>query len=55
MNNITVALLWIYVIISQFVGIYFWYLYSQTHGFLNTLFIGFFVSEFKALLWPFFI
>jgi len=45
----------VYVLVAQILALYFWYLWSQCHGFWNTLFIGSFVSEFKGLLWPFFI
>lgn len=45
----------IYIIISQILACYFWYLWSQDHGFWSSLFIGPIVGEFKGLLWPFFI
>ena len=48
-------ILQIYMIMSQIFMLYFWYEWSQYHGFLNTLIIGPFVSEFKGLLFPFFI
>lgn len=44
----------LYIIIAQFFALYFWYIYSQSHGFLSTLIIGPIVGEFKGLLFPFF-
>lgn len=48
-------LLYLYLIIAHVGTLYFWYLWSQDHGFLSTIFIGPFVAEFKGLLFPFFI
>jgi hypothetical protein len=45
----------IYLFVGEFLSFLFWFEYAQTHGFFNTLFIGFFVSQFKGLFWPFFI
>lgn len=44
----------IYSVIGNIYGLYFWYLWSKTHGFLSSLLIGPFVGIFKGLLWPFF-
>lgn len=45
----------LYIMIGQMFALYFWYVYAQSHGFLASLFIGPFVSEFKGLLFPFFV
>ena len=45
----------IYLIISQIMACYFWWLWAQDHGFLNSLLIGPLVGEIKGLLWIFFI
>ena len=55
MYSIIYFLLFIYVMVSQVLALYFWYLWAQCHGFWSTVFIGPFVSEFKGILWPFFI
>jgi hypothetical protein len=49
------SLLFIYLISSQVMTLYFWWQWSKTHGFINTILLGPFVSEFKGLLWPFFL
>lgn len=49
------AIVYMYVIIAQIFMAYFWYLWSQDHGFLSTVFIGPIVGEIKGLLFPFFI
>lgn len=49
-----VILFAIYMFIAHIFTIYFWFLWAQTHSFMSTLFIGPFVSEFKGLLFPFF-
>lgn len=49
------VILYVYLIISQFLAVYFWYLWSKEHDFLSTVFIGPIVAEFKALLFPFFL
>lgn len=56
MNKYSFILLltFIYCVIGNIYGLYFWYLWSQTHGFLSSLLIGPFVGIFKGLLWPFF-
>lgn len=56
-NNLDIGavLLYIYLIISQIATCYFWWLYASENGFFSTVFFGFFVAEFKGLLWPFFI
>ncbi len=48
-------LLYLYLIISQVMTLYFWYQWAQDHSFVSTVFIGPFVSELKGLLWIFFI
>ena len=45
----------LYIVVGQFFALYFWYLYTQDHGFLASLVIGPIVGEFKGLLFPFFI
>lgn len=45
----------IYLVISQIMTIYFWWLWAKNHSFLNSIIIGPFVAEFKGLLWFFFI
>jgi hypothetical protein len=45
----------LYILVAQFFALYFWYLYGKDHGFLASVFIGPIVSEFKGLLFPFFI
>jgi len=54
MKTLGMILLSVYLFVSQIYVLYFWYLYSKTHDFINTLFIGPFVAEFKGLLFPFF-
>lgn len=49
------AMVYIYAIIAQIFMAYFWYQWSQDHGFLSTVFIGPIVGEIKGLLFPFFI
>lgn len=53
--GVLTAVLYIYFIAAHIFMLYFWYLWSQTHGFLSTLIIGPIVSEIKGLLFPFFI
>jgi len=53
--NFLMIILWLYVIISQFMTFYFWYQWAQDHSFWSTFIAGFFVSEFKGILWIFFI
>jgi|688.fasta_scaffold20471_19 hypothetical protein len=55
LNTILLAAIIIYLFVGEFLSFLFWFEYAQTHGFFNTLFIGFFVSQFKGLFWPFFI
>jgi hypothetical protein len=45
----------IYLVISQIMMLYFWYDWTQGHGFLSSCFIGPIVAELKGLLWIFFI
>ena len=45
----------IYLIISQIMTCYFWWLWAQDHGFWSSILIGPLVGEFKGLLWIFFI
>lgn len=53
--GIMAVLIYTYVIIAHICMLYFWYLWSQNHGFLSTVFIGPIVAEIKGLLFPFFI
>ncbi len=46
---------YIYLTISQFMALYFWWQWSHDHGFLSSMILGLFVGEFKGLLWVFFI
>jgi hypothetical protein len=55
MDKIGIVALWLYGIASQIFTLYFLYLWSNTHGFLNTVTIGVLVAEFKGLLFPFFL
>ena len=45
----------LYLFSGQIMVLYFWWLWAQDHNFLNTVFIGFFVSEFKGFFWIFYI
>jgi hypothetical protein len=45
----------IYLIISQFMTLYYWWEWAQDHSFLSSIFIGPLVGEFKGLLWIFFV
>jgi hypothetical protein len=49
------VLIYVYIITAHVFTAYFWYLWSQDHGFLSTVFIGPVVGEIKGLLFPFFI
>jgi hypothetical protein len=53
--GIVAVLIYTYLITAHIFMLYFWYLWSQDHGFLSTLFIGPIVGEIKGLLFPFFI
>lgn len=55
MDRAGITLLYIYLIISQIMTLYFWYMWAQNHGFLSSLFIGPLVGEFKGIFFPFFI
>jgi len=54
-SNAFVIIISIYLIISQFMALYFWWDWAQDNGFWSTLIIGPVVAEFKGLLWMFFI
>lgn len=45
----------IYLIISQIMTLYFWWLWAQDHGFWSSLLIGPIVGELKGIFWIFFI
>jgi hypothetical protein len=45
----------IYFIISQILALYFLYLWSNSHSFLNTITLGIIISEIKGIFFPFFI
>ena len=49
------VLIYVYIITAHVFMAYFWYQWSQDHGFLSTVFIGPIVGEIKGLLFPFFI
>lgn len=49
------VILYLYLIISQFMAVYFWWQWAQDHGFWSSLLIGPIVGELKGLLWIFFI
>ena len=53
--NIISLILTIYFIISQISALYFLYLWSNNHSFLNTITLGVIISEIKGILFPFFI
>ena len=53
--NIISLILVIYFIISQILTLYFLYLWSNEHGFINTIIFGVIVAEIKGLFFPFFI
>jgi hypothetical protein len=53
--NILYVSIFIYVIFTQIMALYFLYLWAQTHSFINTIIIGTIVSEIKGILFPFFI
>ncbi len=44
-----------YFIISQIMTIVYWIEYSNQHEFWETVFLGFFVAEFKGIFWILFI
>jgi len=46
---------YIYLIISQIMTLYFWWLWAQDHGFWSSILIGPIVGELKGLLWIFFV
>jgi hypothetical protein len=45
----------IYLIMSQIMTLYFLYIWSNSHGFLNTITLGVIISEIKGIFFPFFI
>ena len=53
--NIICLLLVMYVIMSQIMTLYFLYIWSNSHGFLNTITLGILISEIKGIFFPFFI
>jgi hypothetical protein len=55
MDKLLVILLYLYITASQIFALYFLYMWSQTHSFINTFTLGIIVSEFKGILFPFFI
>ena len=54
-TKILLVIGYIYLVISQIMTLYFWWLWAQDHGFWNSILLGPFVGEFKGLLWIFFI
>jgi len=55
MENLGLIALWLYGAVSQISAVYFVFEWYKTHSFLNTITIGAIVSEFKGLLFPFFL
>jgi hypothetical protein len=45
----------IYLIMSQIMTLYFLYIWSNNHSFLNTITLGVIISEIKGIFFPFFI
>jgi len=45
----------IYLIMTQIMTLYFLYLWSNNHSFLNTITLGVIISEIKGIFFPFFI
>jgi hypothetical protein len=54
-DNIGGVLVMIYLVVSQIASLYFLYIYIKSHSFLECIFFGPFVAEFKGILWPFFL
>lgn len=54
-SSILAFLIGIYLVISQIMTLYFWWIWTQDHGFWSSILIGPLVGEFKGLLWIFFI
>ena len=54
-SSILAFLTGIYLVISQIMTLYFWWIWTQDHGFWSSILIGPLVGEFKGLLWIFFI
>jgi len=54
-TNFLMIIVYIYLIISQVMTVYFWWLWAQDNSFWISVFIGPIVGEFKGLLWIFFI
>jgi hypothetical protein len=49
------VLAYIYLMISQFMALYYWWQWAQNHGFWNSLLLGPINGECKGLLWIYFI
>jgi len=54
-TNFLVVIAYIYLIISQVMTLYFWWLWAQENAFWSSMILGPIVGEFKGLLWIFFI
>ncbi|HRL70223.1 MAG: hypothetical protein KA463_02625 [Flavobacterium sp.] len=54
-TNIWVIIGYIYLIISQFMAIYFWWQWANENSFLSSILVGPVVGEIKGLLWIFFV
>jgi hypothetical protein len=54
-TNILTFIAYGYLIISQIMTLYFWWLWSHDHGFWSSVLVGPIVGELKGLLWIFFI
>lgn len=53
--NILSFLILIYIFLSSTYGIYFTFLYTKDHNFIESLFIGPIIGTFKGFLFPFYI
>ncbi len=56
-NELNIGLLmgYLYLIVSQFAAIYFWWQWANDNSFLSSLIIGPLIGEIKGLLWIFFV
>lgn len=54
-TNIWLIIGYIYLTISQFMAIFFWWQWANDNNFLSSLLIGPLIGEVKGLLWIFFI
>ena len=54
-SGIWLVLIYIYLAISQGMTLYFLWQWGRENSFINTITLGFIASEFKGLLWIFFV